>query len=244
MSGKRILLLAVAGLLSATALLAIAILLGNGFGGSQWKILGTTGFLAGYALVALPAAVLLDQGRHRKLALATAACAAAGATLALVSLWIEFTSSAGSNAVASVTAFALAGAQVSALTARLRESDSVLVRRLFVASCVTGIASAVLFTGLICFDVDGGPYRFFGALLVLDLLLVALQPLFARTAQVAQVHRFVVTVDSGEQVPVTIESGDLAGAAAKAIRSVEHDGRRVVALEIDSEDRARVEPGG
>ena len=56
MSGKRILLLAVAGLLSATALLAIAILLGNGFGGSQWKILGTTGFLAGYALVALPAA--------------------------------------------------------------------------------------------------------------------------------------------------------------------------------------------
>ena len=77
-SGKRILLLGVAGLLSATALLAIVILLAGHFGSTQGKILGSTALLAGYALLALPAVVLLDQGRDRRLALATASLAAAG----------------------------------------------------------------------------------------------------------------------------------------------------------------------
>ena len=89
MSGKRILLLGVAGLLSATALLAIAILVVGHFGSTQGKILGSTALLAGYGLVALPAAVLLDQGRSRMLGLATASLAAVGAAVALAAIWSE-----------------------------------------------------------------------------------------------------------------------------------------------------------
>ena len=85
--GKRILLLGVAGLLSATALLAIAILLVGHFGSTQGKILGSTALLAGYGLIALPAVVLLDQGRSRALGLATASLAAVGAAVALAAIW-------------------------------------------------------------------------------------------------------------------------------------------------------------
>ncbi|HVM58114.1 MAG TPA: hypothetical protein VMT74_11645, partial [Gaiellaceae bacterium] len=86
--------------------------------------------------------------------------------------------------------------------------------------------------------------RLFGSLVVLDLLLVALQPILARARPPATVHRFRVVVAGEEPVIVTIEGGDLASAAAKAIRSAERGGGRVVALEVDSEDRARIEPGG
>jgi len=244
MSGKRILLLAVAALLSATALLAIGILLAGHFGETQGRILGSTALLAGYALVALPAAVLLDQGRNRELAFATAALAAVGAALALTGLWTSADSATVGKSLATVTVAAVAAAQISALTARRKETDSPAVGRLYVASCATAVLAAGLFAVVLWSTHGDGSWRLLGALVVLDLLLVALQPIFARTPQVAQVHRFVVTVDSGEHVPLTIEGGDLAGAAAKAIHSVQHDGRRVVALEIDSEDRARVQPGG
>jgi len=57
-TGRRILLLCVAGLLSASALLAIAILLVGRFGSTEGKILGSTALLAGYGLIALPAVML------------------------------------------------------------------------------------------------------------------------------------------------------------------------------------------
>jgi hypothetical protein len=233
------LLLSVAGLLSATALLAIGVLLAGGFGDTQWRILATTALLAGYALVALPAAVLVDQDRHRTLALATAAVAALGGVLALVALWTESDSAALWKSVGSVTAFALAGAQVSGLTARRRERDSGLASRLFVASCVTAVAAALFVTLVVWSDHDSGALRLLGSLIVLDLLLVALQPILARSPQAGTVYRLSLSVESGEPVPVAIEGGDLGAAAAKAIRSAEREGHRVVGLQV-LEDRARV----
>ncbi|HVP76175.1 MAG TPA: hypothetical protein VMS63_09145 [Gaiellaceae bacterium] len=238
---KRVLLLGVAALLSLSALLAIAILLAGRFGSTQGKILGSTALLAGYGLVALPAAVLLDQGRCRRLALASASLAAAAAAVALAGVWSG--SETAGKAVGSLTAFALAGAQVSALVARRRERDPLLVRRLFAASCVTGLVAAASFAVFIWLQPSGNLFpRLFGSLLVLDLLLVALQPILARARPAGPVHHLTVRVESGEPVAVRIEGGDLAGAAAKAIRSVERDGRRVVGLEVSLEDRAGVEP--
>jgi hypothetical protein len=75
-SGKRILLLAVAGLLSASALLAIGILLVGRFGETEGRILATTALLAGYGLVGLPSTILFDQGRSRRLAVGGLALAA------------------------------------------------------------------------------------------------------------------------------------------------------------------------
>jgi hypothetical protein len=238
-SGKRILLLGVAGLLSATALLAIAILVVGHFGNTQGKILGSTALLAGYGLIALPAVVLLDQGRSRSLGLATASLAAVGAAVALAAIWSE--SDTLGRSVGSVTAFALAGAQISALTARRRDGDPAIVRRLFVVSCGTVLGAAASFAIFIWSQPSGSLFpRLFGSLVVLDLLLVALQPILARARPAGPVHRLRVSVASGEAVTVTIDGGDLASAAARAIRGVERDGHRVTGLEVEN---GAVSPG-
>ena len=241
MTRRRILLLGVAGLLSASALLAIGILLVGRFGRTEGRILGTTALLAGYGLVALPTVMLLDQGRCRRPALAAASLAAVAAAVAVAGVWSG--SETVGKAVGSLTAFALAGAQVSALVVRRRERDPLLVRRLFAASSVTGLVAAASFAVFIWLQPSGNLFpRLFGALVVLDLLLVALQPVLARARPAGPVHRLQVAVDSGDVVTVTIEGGDLASAAAKAIRGVERDGRRVTRLDVALEDRARVEP--
>jgi 4-amino-4-deoxy-L-arabinose transferase-like glycosyltransferase len=232
-TGRRILLLCVAGLLSASALLAIAILLVGRFGSTEGKILSSTALLAGYGLIALPAVMLFDQGRLRALALATASLAAVSAALALASVWTPSHPEALGRSMGTATVLALACTQVSILSARRRERDSVVVRRLFAASCGTGALAAVAATALLWAQPHAGTYpRLLGALVVLDLALVALQPVLARARPAGPVHRLRVVRSAGEPVDVTIEGGDLATAAAKAIRSVERDGSRVVALEV------------
>ena len=233
MTGRRILLLVVAGLLTASALLAIGILLVGHFGSTEGRILGSTALLAGYGIVALPAVMLLDQGRFRPLALASATLAAVGAVLALALVWTPSAGDTFGRTVGSVTVFAVMSAQVSLLAFRRQDRDPPVVRRLFAASCGTGALIAVIGSAMLWANSDGGLYpRLFGALVILDLLLVALQPILARARPVGPVHRLRVVVASGEAVTVTVEGGDLATAAAKAIRSVERDGGRVTGVEV------------
>jgi len=233
---RRFLLLGVAGLLSATALLAIGILLVGHFGRTEGRILGTTALLAGYGLLTLPATVLLDQGRFRRLALPAASLAGVSAAIALVTVWMPPSQpEALGKAVGAVTAFALAGTQISALAARRQRRDPLVVRRLFAISCGTVLVAASLFAALIWTQPNGLYPRLFGALVVLNLLLVALQPILARARPAGVVHRLRIVSSSGEPVEVTIEGGDLASAAAKAIRAAERDGRRVVGIEISGE---------
>jgi hypothetical protein len=233
---KRLLLFGVAGLLSASALLAIAILLVGRFGSTEGRILGSTALLAGYGIVALPAVWLLDQGRFRTPAVTTVWLAAVSAALALAAVWTPSPPNALGRSVGVATFFALAGAQISALNARRAERDPPVVRRLFAVSCGTGGLIAVLGSALIAAQPRDNVYpRLFGALVILDLLLVALQPILARARTGGAVHRLRVAVDSGDVVAVTIEGGDLATAAAKAIRSVERNGRHVVGLEVGNE---------
>ena len=58
-TARRLLLTAVAVSITATALLAIGVLLFGSFGETEGRILGSTMILAGYALLALPAGFLL-----------------------------------------------------------------------------------------------------------------------------------------------------------------------------------------
>lgn len=235
MSGKRILLLGVAGLLSITALLAIGILLRGHFGNTQGKILGSTALLAGYGLIALPAIVLLDQERHRRLALAAACFAVSGGAVALAAIWSG--SETLGKTVGSVTAFALAGAQTSALTARRREGDPAAVRRLFAASCGTAIIASAAFAVFIWIQPNGSLVpRLFGSLVIFDLLLVALQLILARTRPAGSPHRLRVVLATGETIETSIEGGDLATATAKVIRRLERAAERVARIEIDSPD--------
>jgi len=231
MSRKRTLLYGVAGLLSASALLAIAILLVGRFGSVEGRILGSTALLAAYGLAGLPSAALLDQERKRGFAVVAAGLCALGAGVALAAIW----SGSGTlgKAVGSVTAFALAGAQTAALTARRRDGDPAVVRRLYVASCGTALVVAATFAIVIWIQPSGSLFpRIFGSLVVLDLLLVALQPLLARARPSETEHRLRIVLAGGETLELFAD-GDLPTAVAKAVRRFARTGERVARIEID-----------
>ena len=183
MKRRRILLLGVAGLLCAAALLAIAILLVGRFGDTEGRIIGTTLLLAGYGVVSLPGVILLDQGRTRMLAEGAIGLVAVAAALALVSVWGFSDTDAVGKSVGSATVLALATAQVAALVARRKEGEPTVVLRLFAASCATATIAAAAAVALLWAQPSGSFYaRLLGALVVLDLLLVALQPVTAAIA--------------------------------------------------------------
>ena len=215
MTRKRVLLLAVAVLLSLSAFLAIAILLVGRFGSVEGRILGSTALLAGYGLVALPAVVLLDKERSGLLALAAAALVALAACLGMTSVWSQSDSDVLGRTVGSATIVALAFAQLATATAWRSERDPVAVRRLFAVSCGTGALVAAFAVALLWSGPHGGVVRFLGALVVLDLLLVALQPILARARPTSTVRRFTIVTASGERIEVEIAGADLASAAAQ-----------------------------
>jgi hypothetical protein len=178
MKRRRILLVGVAGLLCASALLAIAILLVGRFGDTEQRIVATTLLLAGYGVILLPGVVLLDRGRCRTLAEGAIGLAVAGAGLAIVSVWGFSDTDAVGKSVGTTTILALAAAQTAALAARRTKRDPPAVVQLFVASCVTATLAAGGAVALIWTQPSTGFYpRLLAALVVLDLLLVALQPL-------------------------------------------------------------------
>jgi hypothetical protein len=184
MPRRKILLLGVAGLLCIAALLAIAILLIGRFGHTEGRIIGTTLLLAGYGLLSLPGAILLDQGRGRLLAELAVGVTAVAATLALLSVWGVSDSDPLGQSVGTATILAFATAQVSALVARQKPTDPPLTHRLFTASCVTAAIVSAAGVVLIWAQPGGGMYgRLIASLLILDLLFVALQPISAAMAK-------------------------------------------------------------
>ena len=239
-SGRRVLLLVVAGLVSAVAALAIAILLFGDFGATEGRILATTALLAGYALLALPAAILSDQRRCPRLAAVVVVLAVAGAALATAAVWLNGPSDTLGKTIATVTVCLLAATQVSALVARRREHDPRAVRGLFAASCVLAPFVAAMVAASVWAEIDREGYaRVLGALAVLDVLLVALQPILARARPAGTAWRLLAVVAPGETIEVTVEAPDLATAVAKAVRKLERDGHRVLALEIADETPKR-----
>jgi hypothetical protein len=232
-SGKQIVLLAVAGLLSVSGVIAIGILLFGDFGETEGRILATTGLLAAYGLVALPAAMLVDRGRLLVLAVVVLAVAVAGASLAVSAVWTGGPSDAHGKAVGTVTAFLLASVQVSALVLRRPEHDRTLIRRLFGVSSVLAVGIAVMFSLMLWAEFDSERYgRTLGALVVLDFVAVALQPTLSRARPTSTAIPLQLLLESDEVRDVEVVAPDLAAAAAKAIHQVELEGHQVVRLEV------------
>jgi MFS family permease len=236
--GRRVLLGSIVVSLTATALLAAGILLFGRFGETEGRILGSTALLAGYGLLSLPAGFLLDQRRRVRQALSLLALAAAGAALALATIWSADPPETLGRSLLTVTALAVALAQTDALTARRRPDDPASVTALFVlaaslASVLAALVSAALWAGI----EDSVYFRFVGALAVLDLLAVALQPILAAGRRQPTSHRVRLVVESGDAIEATVDAPDFAAAAAKLIRSTEREGRRVRRLERLGEGR-------
>ena len=230
---KRLLLVSVAVLLSLSALLAIAVLLVGRFGSTEGRILGTTALLAGYGLVALPTVVLMDKRPARRLAPAALSSVAVAALLALVTVWSRSSSDALGRTLGTATVVAVAFSQVSALDARRDRRDPSSVTRLFAASCASAALGGILAVTFLWTNPHGSlAPRMLGAVVVADILLVALQPILARARTGSAIHRFDVVPVSGEPVEICMCGGDLASAAARAIRSVERKRGPVLELHV------------
>jgi hypothetical protein len=231
MGPRRALLLAVAALLSASAALAVGILLVGDFGDTEVRILGTTGLLAAFGVLGLPATLLAERRLLPALSAAIALVAAAGAALAVAAVWSEAAvlwRSMGTAATALV-----AGGQVALLTARGRPSDPVSVRRLRAISTALALAVAGMTLWLIwAEDADDDFGRVFGALIVLDVLAVALQPLLARARAPRASVRVRLTLAGGGVEEAEVRGADLGAAVAAAIRGAEARGGAVERVEI------------
>lgn len=233
-SGRRALLVIVVAALCAAAAFAIGVLVLGEFGPTQGRILMTSGAVAAFGLLSLPAAILLDQGRARVLAGSLIASAALGFVLFVTMIWsgddppVELP-----KTVATVCVIAVALAQSAALWARRRDDDPRAVRACFAGSAALGGVVALMVIVAVWGEVDRPVYyRLLGVVVVLDLLLVALQPTLARLrATRAGVHRLRLVLESGEPVEVTGRGRDFAAAVAGAVRRAERDGRRVVRVE-------------
>jgi hypothetical protein len=234
-SARRGLLLAVAALLSVSAVLAVAILLLGDFGATEGRILATTAVLGGFGVLAVPGTLPAGRGHARPLAVAVVAAAAIGAVTAVAGIWAPDPPGELWQAAVTTVVLLVAGGQCAVLLARRRASDTVLVRRLFVASCALAATLAAMFLFLIWVPADTagvGFARLLGAAAVADALAVVLQPLLARAAaQVAGV-RLRLTLAGGGTREVEARGSDLAVAVAGAIRDAEGRGERVTGVAV------------
>jgi hypothetical protein len=181
MSWKRLLLVAALASVSATAAIAIVVLLFGDFGETAARILGTTLAISLYSLIARPGTVLSEQRRAQPLAFATIGIAAVGLVTSLVAIWIAEGSETTWRVAGTVTAGGFAAAQAAALTSRRRGADSEWVRRVYAAALAAVVLLAVLASVAIWAEIDEERfYRGVAAVAVLDLLLVVLQPLIRR----------------------------------------------------------------
>ncbi len=219
--------------LTATALIAIGILLFGDFGETEGRILATTALLAGFALLALPAGLLFDQSRLPALRVAVVLLAIAGFALTLTAVWTTEPPVWLGKLATTVTVFAVAGTQTAALAARRRASDPSSVPALFAGSSLLALVLATMASVTAWAEIQDSPlyFRILGALAVLDVLLVVLQPVLALARPRGELYRVHLAVESGEELETAIEAADFAAAVARAIRATERSGHRVLRVE-------------
>ena len=229
MPARRLLLRVVVVALCLTAAIAILVLLSGSFDDTSWRILATTTAISVFALVSVPAGVLLERGRARLLAQASAACTLVAFLLTLVAIWnAEDVPSWQWRTYGVVLTLDAALAQAAAVESRRRDTDTRAVARLTLGSMATASLLAAMGTVAILDSIDdGGFYRVLGAIAVVDVLLVVLAAVLRRgSGPIDRTHR--VRVDG---VLVEVPGRDFAAAVATAIRRAEREGRQVRRIE-------------
>jgi hypothetical protein len=219
-------LLGVAALLCAAAALAIGILLLGDFDGTEGRILVTTLLLAVHGALTVPAAILWDQHRLPALGVACAGLAAVAASLNVVAVWSGGSSDALGKTIATITFFLIATVVTAALATRPRH-------RLFFPSVALAAVAASMATAAVWVETEREGYlRLLAAVVVFDVLLVALQPLLVRARRDRTLRTLRIADRSGHTIDITVQADSLPDAAARAIRRAEREGRQVRSLEV------------
>ena len=201
MDWKRRLLIAAVVSLTATAGLAILILLFGDFGETEGRILGTTAAISFCSLLALPGGVLRERRVAEGVGWVSIALAAAAFVLVLALLWGPEDSVGLGKVAGTVAAFAVASTQIAALTTRRRDEDSASVSATYAAAVALALLLATLVAVAIWAEVDSSAFfRALAALAVLDVLLIALQPFLRRLARGDVQSERVVLDGTPEQI--------------------------------------------
>jgi hypothetical protein len=223
---RRLLLIATVTALSVTALIAILALLAGDFDDRQLRILATTGGFGLSSLIAMRGTALIDRGRYLTLGRTVIGVSALAFLIELWILWLDTDSEAAWKSY--VCAIAVAGAlgQIAGMIARQRATDPPSIGFL-----VTGAGTcAVVLALMACYAAlaeveDAGYYQLFGAVAVLNVLALVLQPVVRRLGQpapAAHEGHFVLLLADGRRIEY--EAGtDLPAAVANSLR--EHGGR-------------------
>lgn len=225
-TGRRVLLLVVAALMCGAAALAIGILLLGDFGGTEGRVLATTFLLAVHGAIAVPAAVLRDQRRLPALAALVAALTTLSASLSTVTVWWNGAGDTFGKTLATVVIFLVVSVVTAALAMRPRH-------RLFFPSVALASLIAAMSTVALWAEVEQSLFlRLLGALIVLDVLLVALQPLLLRVAREQSVWPLRLVDTYGRTSEAGVAAGSVAEAVARAIRGLEREGAHVRSVEV------------
>ena len=187
-SPKRFVLGLIAVCLCVCGGLAVLFLLFGRFDGALWQILTTAVVLALYSLLALPGAMLLDQGRTSLLAWSAILLSVLAFLWAFRIIWSHLGDADGSwRLLVTLTACSTAVSQVCATTARRRDTDPSSVERLYGISNVLAYTLAAMVT-LGAWEVLGAGsffWRLLASIAVLDLLTVVLQSVLRNRERVA-----------------------------------------------------------
>ena len=226
---RRALLLALVVTLVATALLAIGFLLVGEFDDTTLRIVGTTALLSLFSVLALPAGVLLDQGRARGMAFLTGGVAIVAFFLWMSVVWADRGDPAETRwkLVAVASAFTVAMSQSAMATSRLRAEDTRAVTVAYWLSIVCVFTVALLVVVAVAQEVEEeGLYRALGAFAVADVLLVVLQPVLRRMAGVRGGPTTAATRSMTLRVTAP-DNVDLDVAVDEAVATLERAGARV-----------------
>ena len=230
--GKRLFGLVLVFALCTSALLAVAILLLGEFDETQARILVTTALIGFFSLLALPGGVLLDQGRYVTLAWTLIGLSVFSFVVAMNLTWGDVENDDLWKVVGSATAITGAFSQSATAISRRRETDSDGVRTIFLLSFGSVSLLALLILIAIWESVeDEGFYRALGAVAVINLLLVLLQPVARRMGGKPVGAPAERARESAYRLAFTLEGTPSEAAVEEARQALERGGVSVESVE-------------
>jgi hypothetical protein len=232
---RRLLLIGAITTLSATAIIAIVALLAGDFADTELRTLATTGGFGLTSLIAMRGTALLDQRRHIALGRSVITLSALSFLIELWILWVDDDNELGWKSYVCSISAAVALAQIAGMLSRRRTTDPKWIPRLVLAAGMSAIVAAGLgWTAALGEISRAGYYRVLGAVVVLNVFLVVLQPVLRRLAQPTAIggpaRRFVLVFADGNRIER--EAKDLPDEVARALREAEQSGAQVSRIEL------------
>ena len=209
--GRRLFLWTLIASLCVTAAVAIGTLLFAEFDDNATRILLTTTFLSVASLLALPAGILLDQGRATTLAWTVIVASAAAFVVAMVAVWAAEDTDWVWKLALTLGLAAVAGSQAAASTARRRPEDGARLVWLYAVAIFLSVLLVTLIGVAAWKEIDSsGYYRFLGATSIAAVLATLLQPIVRRLqGPPREGHELVLRLDrapSDEAVAAAVDA--------------------------------------